>query len=234
MVNKTCEEYISPTQQTSLSAHPQPLGNNLSFSSLKKLSYIHLYAGDIPQNLNYQKIGLSITNADENHIRHNIINSHDISDNSVDVYQAEDVFEHIEYEKLESIVKDIYRILKPGGLFRLSVPDYRCNILYNRSIKDDDGKIIFDPFGGGDYSESEKKVTNGGHLWFPTFEKIKELLMKIPFSIIDYLHYYDEDGNPHCKEIDYKKGYIQRTPDHDERVSNPYRPMSIVVDCYKA
>ncbi len=35
------------------------------------------------------------------------------------------------------------------------------------------------------------------------------------------------------QKIDYSKGYIYRTPDHDSRVKNPYRPMSIVVDCHK-
>ena len=34
-------------------------------------------------------------------------------------------------------------------------------------------------------------------------------------------------------KIDYSLGYISRTPDNDDRVKNPYRPMSIVVDCYK-
>jgi len=35
------------------------------------------------------------------------------------------------------------------------------------------------------------------------------------------------------KEIDYQKGYISRTSDNDERVMNPCRPLSIVVDIYK-
>ena len=39
--------------------------------------------------------------------------------------------------------------------------------------------------------------------------------------------------NPIVNKIDYSYGYISRTPDHDERVQTPYRPMSIVVDCYK-
>ena len=34
-------------------------------------------------------------------------------------------------------------------------------------------------------------------------------------------------------EIDYQKGYISRTPDNDERVMNPRRPLSIVLDAYK-
>ena len=55
------------------------------------------------------------------------------------------------------------------------------------------------------------------------------------FSVdkINYLHYYNESNYPITNKIDYSKGYISRTPDHDNRVKNPFRPMSIVVDCYK-
>ena len=50
---------------------------------------------------------------------------------------------------------------------------------------------------------------------------------------VQFLHYYDNSNNPIMKDIDYNLGYISRTPDNDERVKNPRRPMSIVIDCYK-
>lgn len=73
----------------------------------------------------------------------------------------------------------------------------------------------------------------GGHVWFPQYESVKELFKSTPFSSVEFLHYYDEHGAPHLNQIDYSKVYLQRTPDHDERVMHPYRPMSIVVDCIK-
>jgi len=143
--------------------------------------------------------------------------------------------EHIEYFLLRNSINEIYRILKPSGLFRLSMPDYSCDVLYNRSEKDKNGNIIFDKFGGGRYDKFNKKVIGGGHVWFPKFSSVKLLLESTDFSNdkINYLHYYDTDNNPVTNKIDYSNGYISRTPDNDERVSNPYRPMSIVVDCYK-
>jgi hypothetical protein len=122
-------------------------------------------------------------------------------------------------------------VLKKGGLFRLSVPDYQCDVLYKRSLKDDKGEIFFDPGGGGKYRKG--KIVDGGHVWFPTYRLVKELLEKTEFKNITFLHYYDEQGNPVTKEIDYSKGHVKRTPDHDVRVKTPYRPMSIVVDCTK-
>lgn len=206
--------------------------NKKSFKSLDFSKRLYLYAGDVPQSIFYKNaIGLSINKSDNQHIKHDIRNKHDVPDNTIDIYQSEDVFEHIEYEILIPIINDIYRILKPGGLFRLSIPDYRCDVLYNRSIKNDRGEIIFDPFGGGKYKN--KQVVHGGHLWFPMFETVNNLLNASHFTNITYYHYYDEKNRPVVNNIDYSYGYVQRTPDNDERVNNPYRPMSIVVDCIK-
>lgn len=77
------------------------------------------------------------------------------------------------------------------------------------------------------------KFLNGGHLWFPTYVKVKELLEKTDFIHYTFLHYYDENGTGITNKIDYSKGFVRRTPDNDDRVKDPYRPMSIVVDCIK-
>jgi hypothetical protein len=53
------------------------------------------------------------------------------------------------------------------------------------------------------------------------------------FDEIRFYHYYNEVGEPVTTPIDYSIGHVMRTPDHDERVREAYRPMSIVVDCIK-
>ena len=42
------------------------------------------------------------------------------------------------------------------------MPDYRCDILNERSKKDKNGNIIFDLGGGGKYHRRKKKVVGGG------------------------------------------------------------------------
>ena len=211
----------------------------MRFDDLKHLDKIYLYLGDINiQRINYTQknfIGLSLTQNNMYHIKHDVTNIIPLNDNTVDIVQSEDVMEHIEYNSLENCINEIYRVLKPGGLFRLSMPDYTCDILYNRSVKDENNNIIFDKGGGGNYDKINKKVINGGHVWFPNFDSVNRLLQKTNFlnDKINFLHYYDIDKNPIVNKIDYSYGYISRTPDHDERVQDPYRPMSIVVDCYK-
>lgn len=210
------------------------LFKKLTFDDIKNRDYIFLYAGDVPRRKEYNIdgiVGLAIRRATYRTILHDICQKYPLKDNSVDAYQAEDVFEHIEYDKLVDVINEIYRVLKPGAYFRLSVPDYGCDILYNRSKKDESGNIIFDPDGGGKYQDG--KVIEGGHVWFPTYEKVLALIEKSDFSKYEFYHYYDENGKSVTKEIDYSKGYVIRTPDHDKRVQDPYRAMSLVVDLYK-
>lgn len=206
--------------------------NKITWERLLIEKNIYLYAGDLPKRNQYKKfIGLSLSQANKCHIKHDIREPYPLPNNCVDIYQAEDVFEHIEYEKLPSVIGEIYRVLKGGGILRISVPDYRCDILYNRTQKNEKDELLFDPDGGGDFIDGN--VVNGGHVWFPRYETIKELLEKAQFKEIRFYHYYDEQGKGITKPIDYSIGYVMRTPDHDKRVANPYRPMSIVVDCIK-
>ena len=116
---------------------------------------------------------------------------------------------------------------------RLAVPDYRFDVYYDRSVKSDIGEILFDPGGGGKFANGV--VSDGGHLWFPKIELIRELFSKSNFedSKVTYFHYYDETGISITQPIDYAKGFIARTPDNDSRAQNPYRAMSIVVDVIK-
>ena len=204
----------------------------VEFSDLRKKKKVLLYAGDVPSMEEYSKsIGLSLTQWNKNHIKHDVLNKYPLNDNSIDIYQSEDVFEHINYEQLPVVINEIFRILKKDGLFRLSLPDYNCDILYERSQKNENGEIVFDSFGGGEFADG--KVINGGHVWFPTYINVKELLEKTDFKNITFLHYYDEMGKGITNKIDYSKGFVMRTPDNDDRVKNPYRPMSLVVDCLK-
>jgi predicted SAM-dependent methyltransferase len=211
----------------------------MKFEELLEKNEIYLYLGDIQKQrrdiTGKNFIGLSLFYNNDIHIQHDVTKPIPLNRNSVDIIQSEDVMEHIEYSKLKNIINEMYRILKPNGLFRLSMPDYSCDILYKRSIKDINNNIVFDHGGGGNFDLQNKKVINGGHLWFPTYSAVKYLLESTNFlkSKIQYLHYYDENKNPVTKNIDYSLGWIKRTPDHDERVKKPYRPLSIVVDCYK-
>lgn len=208
-----------------------------TWEQLKQQSCIKLYAGellpDLPQFRTH--IGLNPTPCSPRCIIHDVCYSMPLQDNTVEVYQAEDVFEHVQYEILPAIFDEIFRVLQPGGLFRLSLPDYRCDVLRERSVFDGHGRIVYDPLGGG--ALRGMAVIDGGHLWFPVLENVIALFERSKFnagSSITILHGYLQSGKGILDPIDYSLGHVQRTPDHDERVQHPPRPMSLVVDAVKS
>lgn len=206
-----------------------------SFAGLLRQPCIHLYAGDLPEMpdaVHYARyVGLSLTRSDRRHIRHDVTKRMPLPDDCVDSYQSEDVFEHIDPASLPAVIDEIHRVLKPGGNFRLSMPDYGCDILRARTLRDDHGELAFDPVGGGAYENG--KVVGGGHMWFPLHGSVKAILASTRFTDVTFRHYYDSSGCPVTHPVDYSLGHVMRTPDHDERVREPYRPMSIIVDCRK-
>lgn len=50
-------------------------------------------------------------------------------DNFIDVVTALAVFEHIEYYSLTNIILEIYRVLKPGGIFIITIPSTWTEII---------------------------------------------------------------------------------------------------------
>jgi SAM-dependent methyltransferase len=208
-----------------------------SWKRAQAIDPLRLYAGRLsrgePQFRTHY--GLTPFTPSTRNIFHDLKTTFPLTDGMVDVFQAQDVFEHLGYDVIPAIFDEIFRILKPGGLFRLSVPDYRCDIYRNRSIKGANGEIIFDPVGGGFYKDG--KIEGGGHLWFPVFESVKALFDRSSFVVhgnVDFRHYTAPDGSFVLKPIDYSLGHVRRTPDNDARVTHNSRPLSIVVDAYKA
>lgn len=205
--------------------------DRMCFERLDLSRPITLYAGDIGDDVHRADLnlyGLSINKSDSRHIFHDITYKYPLPDSSIFSYMAEDVLEHIDYNKLPDTINEIWRVLKQGSLFRICLPDYFSPYLDIISMKDKDGKILFDPAGGGNYGESG--VSNGGHVWFPNYFNVKALLEKTKFRNWDLLCYHTENGELVRKEIDFSKGYIKRVPQYNDQDKPVY---SIVVDCYK-
>jgi len=94
---------------------------------------------------------------------------------------------------------------------------------------------VFDPGGGGEFVDG--RVIGGGHVWFPTIEIVRDLFNESLFGtrgVVKFLQYNGGDGTFKLDAIDYSLGYIRRTPDHDARVADHPRPISIVVDARKS
>ncbi|MDE7331777.1 MAG: methyltransferase domain-containing protein [Lachnospiraceae bacterium] len=203
--------------------YPFPQFSNLDYS--KKIKF---YAGDIYDEIHRNEadlIGLSINKADDKHILHDIRKPYPIADNSIDRYEAEEVFEYIDEKDLVQTINEIYRILKKGAVLRVSMPDYYSPYMKRRSMTDRNGNIIFDAGGGGKYDESGKIC--GGQVFFATYDNFRNILAKTQFQKIDWLCYYTKDEILHKKYINMENGYLNRTD------NNKTDDFCLVVDCYK-
>lgn len=200
----------------------------LKFELLDFSKGIHFYAGDIRDDVHRQDatlVGLSINCNDEKHIYHDIRNPYPIPDNVIERYEAEEVLEYIEESQLVSVLNEIYRILKPGGWLRISMPDFYSPYIKRRTMTDKDGKFIFDAGGGGVYGADG---IVGGHVYFSTYDNFCAILEKTHFKKVDWLCYYSADEVLHKKHIDMEKGYLNRV-----RNDSVEEDFCMIVDCYK-
>lgn len=164
------------------------------------------------------------------------------SDGSIAGFQAQDVFEHIPYDDLTSILDDIFRCLRSGGIFRLSVPDYNSPLLRRRSVYDCDGNILCDLAMGGHVSApisgpvQVRFIASAGeaHLWFPTYVNLMRLVLSSEIrkcASIKVHHAWFDERSYICEPFDQRTMPVGRVPPGDMRADG--KPISLVVDFIK-
>ncbi len=139
-------------------------------------------------------------------------------------------------------MNEIYRVLAAGGVFRLSVPDYRYSALKSRSVYDWRGKVIADTMMGAKVGYNAKSGTTNvelskdgnAQLWFPTYEAVLDLIVRSEIrkcKEITFYQYYRDDDNYVCDEVPDKELFVTRSHPHDPRSAG--KPISIIVDFTK-
>jgi SAM-dependent methyltransferase len=185
--------------------------------------------------------GLSPHPESERDIRHDARDPLPFPDASLKVAQSQDVFEHLEYERVAFVLDEVFRCLMPGGVFRLSLPDYNSPLLKSRSVYDADGNVLFDAAMGGSVVGKmngglEIKFSPAGeaHLWFPTYANVTALIVSSKIrksSSIDFHHAWLDSKRFVCNEFDQAVMPVRRSPPKDMRAGG--KPVSIVVDFIK-
>ena len=208
-------------------------------------SGIALYFGGLGETEpQYQKnfYGLALDPMSPKEIAHNIYDPLPFESGTVEKIQSQDVFEHIEYDRLPAILDDIYRVMAPGAVMRISVPDYRCPALRQRCVFDAEGAILVDTMMGGsvrfdrssDAATSVFTTDGGAHIWFPTYELMRDLIdtsaMK-DCSAVNFFHYFIDDENWVVEPYPDLDMPVHRAPPQDMRADGA--PVSIVVDLVK-
>lgn len=118
-------------------------------------------------------------------------------DNTFDVIYSEHMLEHIEVDYIPRLLEEIHRVLKPGGLFRVTVPDLEIHANNYVSKNDAFFKPIIDKYQARLDKQREKYWlirSNGGafmsravrrfyrHRWMYDFETLSGCLQEVGFK----------------------------------------------------
>jgi SAM-dependent methyltransferase len=205
----------------------------------------YLYFGSLgPHERQFQIpnfTGLALEPAHDREMKHDLAAALPYPAGSIAKIQAQDVLEHLAFDKVPFVLDEIYRVLKPGGIFRLSVPDYRCPVLKRRSIYDARGRVIGDLLmGAASYldpatGEARVRFSEDGeaHLWFPRYELITHLVLKSEIRKAQ-IHFYQgflDDHTYLCEPVPENEMFVQRAAPHDQRAGGA--PISIIADFVK-
>lgn len=136
---------------------------------------------------------------------------------TIDAINCEHVWVYFPFEAGIQAAKNCYKYLKPGGNFRVSVPD---------GLFPDQAYIDYvKPGGTGVLAET--------HQMLYTYKTMKDQFEKAGFTV-QLLEYWDEDGTFHYTPWDESKGFVRRTRDNDPRNQDGViRYSSILIDAVK-
>jgi hypothetical protein len=205
----------------------------------------YLYFGNLlPSEPQYRSglfLGLALKPLHDKEIFHDAAQPLPFVDGSVAGIQSQDVFEHIEYDRVTAILDEVFRCLQPGAMFRLSLPDYNSPLLQSRSAYNAEGKILCDLAMGGlpvatmSGGISVRFSPNGeAHLWFPTYTKVLHLILASQIrkcSSIEVHHAWLDRHDFICREFEHGNMPVIRVPPRDMRAGGA--PISIVIDFVK-
>ena len=127
-------------------------------------------------------------------------------DNSFKGIYTEHCLEHIGLENLKSNLKEFYRILKPGGIVRIIVPDGElyCR-LYVDQLNGLETKLPYQE----QYISSMARINglfrNHGHLFIHDFQTFKILMKEIGFKKITKCIFREGEVSLLLKDSEYRK-----------------------------
>jgi len=187
-------------------------------------------------------VGLALHPAHDREVAHDATAALPFADATIAKVQAQDVLEHLPLDRVPFVLDEIYRVLKPGGVFRLSVPDYRSPVMKRRSIYDARGRVTGDllmgatPYFDDTTGDARVRFSEDGHahVWFPRYELITHLILKSEIRKSGEIKFYQcflDDHTYLCEPVPENEMYVQRAAPHDKRAGGA--PISIVADFTK-
>ncbi|MBC8551752.1 MAG: methyltransferase domain-containing protein [Candidatus Brocadiales bacterium] len=114
---------------------------------------------------------------DHQFIHHDLARGIPLTDQSVDFIYSSHFLEHLHLENAENLLRESFRVLKPGGIIRICVPDLAHAIsLYGNGMADKKQML-------SNYFFVEDKASYfAAHKYMYDFELLEEALMRAGFE----------------------------------------------------
>jgi predicted SAM-dependent methyltransferase len=185
---RAAREFAALRGRTGLRVH---LGSGLDLRPGWVNIDLALYNGNVPTTVPPQAI----------FVNHDLRAGIPLETGCADLVYSSHFFEHLEYVEAVRLIRDSYRILRPGGVFRLSIPDFRrCFEAYVRGDAE-----FFAPLAGHPLIDGLEPGTatlvdflnyavyqSGEHRWIADEEKLVSLLRRVGFMRAERMEY--EEG----------------------------------------
>ncbi len=150
---------------------------------------------------NFGEDWIHIDGGDYNHLDHSNITKLKFKDNSVDLIYASHVLEYFDRDEVIPILQEWYRVLKPNGILRLAVPNFRAMVeLYLFE------EYPIENFLGPLYGKMEMGGDMIYHKTTYDWNSLFNLLKKIKFS--DIRKYDWKNYQVHIENDDHSQAYI--------------------------
>ena len=148
-----------------------------------------------------------------------IVSGLPLDENSCQGVFASHVLEHLPQKDVHNAIRNTYSIMRPGGIFRLVVPDLEIYAkMYIEALQKDDPSAAHDFMRGSGLGSEEKSKGLGGflkswlghskHLWMWDFPSLNDALSKGGFTSIRRCQYGDCD-DPAFKEVENPERFVR-------------------------
>lgn len=149
---------------------------------------------------NFGDSWIHIDQAEFDHIKYKSVTLLEFENSTVDLIYTAHMFEYFDREVGDKVLLEWFRVLKPGGILRIAVPDFGAMIdLYNT------GEYKLDDFLGPLFGKMQQNDNVIYHKTTYDFTSLQLLLEKCGFQNV---HRYDWKDTEHAHIDDHSQAYL--------------------------